>query len=73
MEGMIKSRDAVIISQGEMLNERWNAINEMSKEIEAQRLLIEERWNAMQEMEQMIIERDNEILNLKNILALQKS
>lgn len=71
MESMIKSRDDVILSQGEVLEERWDAINKMNREIEAQKLLIEERWNAMQEMEQMIIERDNEILNLKKILALQ--
>ena len=70
---VIANRDQVIASQAELIEERWRAMQEMKGMIEArdrciaaQETLIQERWNAMQEMSRVIVERQEEIMNLRS-------
>lgn len=61
-------QEAAIASQGEMLRERWDALQAMERMIQerdatiaAQSAMCEERWAAIQSMERMIQERDRTI------------
>jgi len=68
MNNLIQSRDEAISSQGEMLEERWLAMQNMNEVINSQKILIEERWNAMQNMERLIEERWNSMMEMEKMI-----
>jgi hypothetical protein len=66
--GRLAESAKVIETQAALIEERWNAMHEMSEQIAkqdaciaAQAGLIDERWNAMQEMSTEIAQRDASI------------
>lgn len=68
MNDLIQSRDKAISSQGEMLEERWLAMQNMNEVINSQKVLIEERWNAMQDMERLIEERWDSMMEMEKMI-----